>query len=47
LPLRVTRIWRPIAPLLPRLRSIVRPAVHVWSARWRRSTAGRWSIRTG
>ena len=47
LPLRATRISRPIAPSPARSRSIARPAARGWCARWRRSTAGRWSIRTG
>ncbi len=34
LPLRGTRIWRPIAPSPARSRSTARPGVRVWCARW-------------
>ena len=47
LPLRATRIWRRIAPSPPRSKSTGRPDVRGWCARSRRSTAARWSIRTG
>ena len=46
LPLRATRISRPIAPSPAKSRSTARPAVRGWCARSPRSTAGRWSIRT-